>query len=111
MEDNSKGRKYDNDKPLVGTMLQVFPRAFMAIGKVILKGREKYPDPENWKKVEDGQRRYRDSLMRHLIKHCMGITTDNETGLPHLVHAAWNALAILELYLMEHDELVEELIK
>lgn len=111
IEDNSQGRKYDGGKPLVGTMLQVFPRAFMGIGAVILKGKEKYPDPENWKKVEDGEHRYRDALMRHLIKHCTGEEIDKESGKPHLVHVAWNALAILELYLMENTNLTDEYFK
>lgn len=108
VEDNSKGRKYDGNKPLCGTMLNVFPRALFSIGAVIKKGKEKYPDPENWKKVEDGKNRYKDALMRHLLKWCMGISVDKESGLPHLTHVAWNALAILELYLMEHNEEVEK---
>lgn len=118
MEDNSKGRKYDSGKPLAGTFVNVFPRSILAIGAVILKGREKYPDPNNWKMVEDGKRKYQESLMRHLIKHNMGLVLDEESGLPHLVHVAWNALAILELNLMpiagrlpEFDTFMEKLIK
>lgn len=104
VEDNSKGRKYDGSKPLAGTFVNVFPRSILAIGAVILKGKEKYPDPNNWKKVEGAKVRYQESLMRHLIKHNMGILLDEESGLPHLVHVAWNALAILELHLMEKKD-------
>lgn len=100
IEDNSKGRKYDGSKPLAGTFINVFPRSILAIGAVILKGKEKYPDPNNWKKVEGAKVRYQESLMRHLVKHNMGILLDEESRLPHLVHVAWNALAILELNLM-----------
>lgn len=118
VEDNSVGRKYDGSKPLAGTVINVFPRSILAIGAVILKGKEKYPDPNNWKKVEGAKTRYQESLMRHLIKHNMGILRDEESGLPHLVHVAWNALAILELELMGEkgrynavDMFMESLIK
>lgn len=103
---SSGGLKYDDGKPLVGTMLNVFPNALMAIGKVIEFGTHKYPDPNNWKKVENASARYQDALMRHLLKHCMGIKIDEETGQPHLAHVAWNALAILELYLMKEKHSV-----
>lgn len=41
----------------------------------------------------------------------MGIEIDNETGLPHLTHVAWNTLAILELYCMKHPEVMKDLLK
>lgn len=100
LTDNGSGKKYDTGKPMVGTLARVFPHALMAIGECIEFGTHKYPDPNNWKKVDGAKTRYLDSLMRHLLKHYMGITKDEETGLPHLAHAAWNALAILELELM-----------
>lgn len=103
LTDNSTGKKYDAGKPMVGTLARVFPHALMAIGQCIEFGTHKYPDPNNWKKVDGAKNRYLDSLMRHLLKHYMGITNDEETGLPHLSHAAWNALAILELELMNKD--------
>ncbi len=42
--------------------------------------------------------RYTDAMMRHLL--AMDVDPDGldpETGLPHLAHIAWNALAVLEL--------------
>lgn len=104
MDKYSKGLKFDDGKPLVGTMLKVFPRALMYIGLLILAGKKKYPDPENWKKVEGGLERYQDALMRHLIKHSAGKLIDDESGLPHIVHVAWNALALSELLLMKSEE-------
>lgn len=97
-----EGKKYDGGKPMVGTLVNVFPRALMAIGACIKWGTKKYPDPNNWKQVDCAAKRYQDSLMRHLCKHNMGILFDEETQLPHLVHVAWNALAILELYLIQY---------
>lgn len=100
-ETSNKGLKFDGGKPLPGTMLGVFPHALMAVGRVIEFGTHKYPDPSNWKLVDNGKNRYRDALMRHLLKYSAGIEADSESGLSHLVHVAWNALAILELQLME----------
>lgn len=111
MTNKSEGLKFDTGKPMVGSMLQIFPRALLAVGGCVSKGREKYPNIDNWQYVENGIVRYRDALMRHLIKYSMGIDIDEESGQPHLAHVAWNALAILELYLQEHQEIVDEYIK
>lgn len=97
------GLKFDDDKPLVGTMLNVFPNAFLELGAVIKKGQEKYPNPNNWKHVEGALTRYQDSLMRHLIYHNKGIEYDAESTKLHLAHVAWNALAILELTIMKKE--------
>lgn len=102
------GIKLDTGKPMVGTLLRVFPNTLMEIGKCIEFGTHKYPDPNNWKKVEGAKERYLDSLGRHLIKYLSGIEKDEETGLPHLAHACWNALAICELYLIEQNKKKKE---
>lgn len=42
--------------------------------------------------------RYLDALVRHLLAMVVDPDgLDPETGLPHLAHVAWNALAVLEL--------------
>lgn len=105
----TEGKKYDGNKPMTGTVLRVFPFALNAIGACIKFGATKYPDPNNWKKNKNALVRYNDSLVRHLTKHFTGNEMDEETGLPHLAHVAWNALAILELYLMEHPNKANEL--
>lgn len=111
LTDDGKGKKYDNGKPLVGTLCRVFPRALLAIGQCIEFGTHKYPKPDNWKLVDNAYNRYQDSMMRHYIKSQMGEERDRETNLLHLSHAAWNALAVLELYLIEHSEITEEYLK
>ena len=111
MDKEQKGLKYDAKKPMVGTLVNVFPNALMQIGACIQFGTTKYPDPNNWKKVDKAEQRYQDALMRHLCKMNMGIEIDNETGLPHLTHVAWNTLAILELYCMKHPEVMKDLLK
>lgn len=111
LTDDGKGKKYDSGKSMVGTLCRVFPRALLAIGKCIEFGTHKYPKPDNWRLVENGEQRYLDSLMRHLLKHLAGQEIDNETGLPHLYHACWNMLAITEFYLKRNRELDKELFK
>lgn len=95
----TSGIKYDKAKPLAGDVLQIFGKAIMGVGQCILKGAEKYPEIDNWKRVENAEQRYTNALVRHLIKHLTGEEIDKESGLPHLQHVAWNALAICELYL------------
>lgn len=108
----SEGKKYDSNKPMVGTLCNVFPNALLAIGNCIEFGTHKYPDPANWQKVEGAFTRYQDSIMRHYLKFLGGEERDKETGLLHLSHMAWNTLAVLELYLREHiDNYKEELYK
>jgi hypothetical protein len=111
LTDDGTGKKYDCGKSMVGTLVNVFPNALMAVGMCIEFGTHKYPNPNNWKQVEGASKRYQDSLMRHLIKHNVGIEKDSETGIIHLAHMTWNALAILELYLMEHPEIAKEYLK
>jgi hypothetical protein len=38
--------------------------------------------------------------MRHLLAQAAGEINDPESGLPHAAHAAWNALAVLELSIL-----------
>lgn len=104
LTDDGKGKKYDSGKSMVGTLCRVFPRALLGIGQCILFGTTKYPDPKNWVKVENAFNRYQDSMMRHYLKFLAGQDKDIETNLLHLKHMVWNALAILELYLMEHED-------
>ena len=112
LTDDGKGKKYDSGKSMVGTLCRVFPRALLSIGKCIEFGTKKYPKPDNWKLVEGAFERYQDSLMRHYLKFLAEQERDNETNLLHLSHMAWNCLAILELYLMEHkDKYDRELFK
>ena len=112
LTDDGTGKKYDSGKPMAGTLTDVFSRALMAVGACIEYGTHKYPDPKNWQLVDNGIKRYRDAMVRHLLKYNAGIDKDEETKLPHLAHMAWNALAILELYMQEHkDELDKEIFK
>jgi hypothetical protein len=64
------------------------------IVKVFTFGAQKYA-PNSWQNLPDGYNRYKAALFRHIVKHEDGEIYDNESGLPHLAHAAWNALVLL----------------
>lgn len=60
-----------------------------AIAWIRMYGNRKYGDPDNWKTVEP--QRYRDALMRHLLHYISDPeSVDEESGYPHLWHAACN---------------------
>lgn len=107
---SSEGKKYDAGKPMIGTIIRIFPRALSVIGAVIEYGTHKYPDPDNWSKNEHITERYTESIMRHLAKFFMGKFNDEESGLPHLAHVAWNALAILEYEMRNRPEFTNQII-
>lgn len=104
LTDDGKGKKYDKGKSMVGTLCRVFPRALLGVGQCIEFGTKKYPKPDNWKLVDGAFTRYQDSMMRHYLKFLAGQEKDSETNLLHLKHMVWNALAVLELYLMENED-------
>jgi hypothetical protein len=94
----SEGTKHDAGKPMAATIGD-FGLALTAVAEVGTFGAAKY-GRKNWLSVENANERYSDALWRHLLK----ISTeglDPESQLKHKAHAAWNALADLELELRE----------
>lgn len=95
--------KYDGGKPCVFRgLVSYFPRASMAVAGISTFGAEKYAW-KGWEGVEDGFYRYKDAQHRHALKHAMGEEMDPDSGLLHLAHEAWGAMATLELYLREKE--------
>ena len=86
------------------------PFAVEQLAKVFTKGAEKYA-PHNWEKGMDWSK-ISSSLKRHIAawekgedfdydptcKECLEGTCKNHTGLYHMAHAAWNALALVSYY-------------
>lgn len=70
--------------------------AIEEIVRVYTMGAEKYAD-DAWKTIPDAHRRYLAALFRHIAAYERGERKDKESGLSHLAHAAWNAIAILWL--------------
>lgn len=97
---SSEGMKHDSAKPQMDLLLD-FSLALQEIGKVATYGANKYA-PGNWLLVEGAERRYMAALLRHLMQSKTE-GQDQETGIDHLAHVAWNALAVLELKLRSID--------
>ncbi len=93
------GAKLDAGKPMAGLLLE-FSLALMAVAEVATYGAQKY-SLGGWRQVPDGQRRYTDAMMRHLLA---GGGVDPDSGIAHDAHSAWNALARLEMRLMVGGE-------
>lgn len=103
-EKKSKGAiKYDGGKPaLYRGLIDYFPRAITAVAEISTFGASKYAW-KGWEGVEDGVARYSDAMVRHLAKEAQGEVLDADSGLRHAAHAAWGALARLELMLREEN--------
>jgi len=101
-DQHEAGAKLDAGKVRLGLVLSGFPRALKAVGAVGTYGAAKYTD-NGWKEVPDGAARYTDALYRHMMDEAAGERNDLESNILHSAHAAWNALARLELYLLEQE--------
>jgi hypothetical protein len=97
------GKKLDQGKsPLLQGCLAYFPKALLAVADVSAYGAKKYNVPyadKNWERVPDATARYSDALARHILAESFDGLVDPESQLKHAAHAAWNALARLELLL------------
>lgn len=89
-------KKYDGDKP---QMWLVPLESIKAVAVLMTKALEKYPDKDNWKKLENGEERYLNALLRHLTEIQEGNDLDEETGLPHAYAVGTNALFYLYHYM------------
>lgn len=98
------GVKHDQNKIKPRLIINSMPRALAAVSTVATYGANKYTE-DGWVDVPDASKRYADAMYRHLLQHAGGETHDEESGLHHLAHAAWNALAVLELALRGRAEL------
>ena len=97
-----KGVKLDTGKPRMDLVLGGFSKALLEVGRVGTFGADKYSD-NGWQYVDNGIERYLSAMIRHYLNYKTGELTDKESGLSHLSHMAWNALAVLQLD-MEPDK-------
>jgi hypothetical protein len=96
------GAKLDAGKLRTGLVVMGFSRALAAVAAVGTYGARKYR-PNGWRTVPEGQARYTDAMFRHLLEEAES-PDDDESGLPHAAHTAWNALARLELMLQDSPD-------
>lgn len=97
-DQHEQGAKLDSSKTRLGLVLLGFAKALEEVGKVGTFGANKYTD-NGWGTVPNGQERYTDAMLRHIFSEASGEDVDQDSGLLHASHAAWNALARLELIL------------
>ena len=93
----TEGRKDDAGKPRPTLVMRTMANALQQVLAVAEYGARKY-SPDNWLQVPDAVQRYTDAMLRHQQAHLRGEALDPESGLPHMAHAAWCALAVLELF-------------
>jgi hypothetical protein len=96
------GAKLDKGKTRTGLVLGDFARALNAVSEIGTFGANKYTE-HGWISVPNGRSRYTDALYRHLLKEATGEEFDPESNLRHAAHAAWNALARLDLMIREQN--------
>jgi len=93
------GVKFDISKP----KFSLLPwEALVQAVWVLMFGEAKY-DTDNWKKIEDAQRRYLDSMQRHAADVFVGLAEgkkvheilDSQSGMPTLAHVVCCALFAL----------------
>lgn len=102
IDQHQPGAKLDALKPRPALVLGGFGRALMEVSRVGTYGAIKYT-PNGWLHVPDGVHRYTEAMARHWLAEAKGVELDSESGLLHAAHAAWNALARLELMLREME--------
>lgn len=89
----SAGIKHDSGKPQFSL---IPPIAEKAVAEVLTFGANKY-GPDNWRNVEEAERRYMDAALRHLNAYRAGERIDDESKRNHLAHATCCLLFLLEL--------------
>lgn len=112
LDPHQPGAKLDDGKIMAG-LLADFSLALLAVAEVGTFGAKKYTRG-GWQSVPNGVMRYGDALWRHLLAERHEAFAE-DSGLKHAAHAAWNALARLELILraekQEQEQAFVELMK
>lgn len=100
MSNNNIGIKFDKEKLLY----HLIPAECLEqLCKVYTFGARKYGE-NNWIKLDNPIIRFSDALERHFIEFKKGNQLDNETGINHLAHVAWNAFSLLWFELKNNKE-------
>lgn len=93
-----EGLKFDKGK----LRMDLLPMdSLRDVAEVYTFGARKYAD-ENWRQGISWKRIY-GAILRHLSLWFLGQDTDEESHLPHLAHAAWGLLTLLN-YSRTHKE-------
>ena len=101
LDQHAPGSKLDNGKQLASVLLD-FSRALSKVADIGTFGAQKYTR-RGWEAVPNGEERYTDAMIRHLLKHGQGEEFDPDHGIEHLAAVIWNACAALELKLRRKE--------
>ena len=93
MPPTKQGRKFDAGKQEYGL---IPPYALDELATILTIGAQKY-DRDNWRFVNNGERRYFDAMQRHIWAWKRGERTDPESGRHHLGHAMANLFFLYEI--------------
>ena len=98
LPDKASDRK---ETPVFSGVLSYFPDALKVVSKCSLAGQKQHNQGDKlyWDKHKSTDNA--DSLVRHLIDHETNPIDDD--GVLHLGKVAWRALALLQIYLDEHN--------
>jgi hypothetical protein len=77
--------------------------AVQAVAQVMTFGANKYA-AHGWRSLDNYEERYTGALLRHLTAVQSGEDIDEESGLPHLAHAACNSIFLLAKYLEDKED-------
>jgi len=90
-----------NDKNQMELVDTGFPNALLMLGEVMTwAAKNKGYLPNDWKEIPNPQMSLLGAASRHRNKRLKGEEFDDESGLPHLAHEAFNVMAQLELLIM-----------
>lgn len=99
---HAPGAKLDAGKIRPALVLGGFARALKEVVRVGTYGAQKYTE-NGWVLVTNGVDRYDDAMLRHWLDEHVGVELDRDTELRHAAHAAWNALARLDLLVRQSE--------
>src|SRR5699024_5222202 len=94
--------------PIDRVLTTQFKKSVQAIALCSDYGHKKYPQDTDWlnfKRVEGGSQTYADAGARHSLDKN---EVDAESGLPHIFHKLWNAMAEVELWIEENNIKLEK---
>lgn len=94
--------KYDGGKIRASLPFIDFPYGLQQLVGVADMGARKY-EPHSWRTIENAEERYKDAIARHFLAS-FDDPVDEESGLDHLAHMAWNCLALMEFKKEREDD-------
>jgi Domain of unknown function (DUF5664) len=86
--------KRDSGKAPMSLLAAVY-RPLQEVARVLEFGNRKYKSIRNFRHVPNGEQRYLDAALRHILSRADGERLDSESGIDHLAHATCCTLMAL----------------